>query len=137
MLQYLFVFILFSFFYRKYYKKDTNIYYNSSILPYLEILKNYKSVDEHAYKKTMFHVNRFYFYHFENNFEKCEKHYNYIMDYLNRIKFRLENDIDRDKALHKLIQNIETVLIQHIYLVSSRLDKYYNNIRTQPEYYSR
>jgi hypothetical protein len=135
MLQYIILFILFSFVYRNFFAKETTVYYNSSIKPYLIVLENYKNVYQHGYKKTVFHINRFYYYHFMNDFEKCKKHYECIINYLNQITFRLENNIQREQELVKLIQNIETVLIQHLTLNASRNDEYYNNTRTHPEYY--
>ena len=112
------------------YRKPKKNFYDESINKYIEVLSYYKKVDEYAYKKSTHHINRFYMYFFEENLGKMKKHFEKVKEYINRIPFRLENNLDRHKILQKTIENIYLLLIQRIYLVSNKQQKFFNDIKT-------
>ena len=69
-------------------------------------------------------------YYFEENLEKMKKHFDNVNEYINRIPFRLENDLGRHKALQQTISNIYLILVQRLYLISNKQQKYFNDIKT-------
>ncbi len=115
--------------YIKFIKQKNNIYYNNDIKDDISILYNYKHLHEYTFNKCIHHINRFYFYMFSNEFEKMQKHYELTMEYLKRLRFRIENDIERENAFDSVCERIEIKLIQYLYLIANDENIRYNNLK--------
>tara|TARA_Y100000816_G_C25923905_1_gene481792 strand:- start:183 stop:401 length:219 start_codon:yes stop_codon:yes gene_type:complete len=66
---------------------------------------------------------------FSNEFEKMQKHYELTMEYLKRLRFRIENDIERENAFDSVCERIEIKLIQYLYLIANDENIRYNNLK--------
>ena len=112
-------------------KKD---YYEREMSSYINDLKFYSDLDKYAFDKCLIHINKFYYYQYNNKFDKMKKHYSLTMEYLNRLPYRIENNINREQYLRSLIFYIESLMINNLYKKAHEQDIYYNNIRTNDNY---
>lgn len=93
-------------------------------------LTSFKNIDEHAYNKTIYHINKFYFYNSEKKHLKMKKHFDKYILYINRISFRLEQDLQRENKLKQIQDDIYLILVQHLHNVYTINNMYFNDIKT-------
>lgn len=117
--------------------KDTvsNISKNDDLKKHLQIIEEFSSVDPYNYSKFQSNIKLFFNSYIQSH------HYNAkssvlmrlkrlkskTMKYLNRIPFRVENDLHRSQKLYNAIYNINIILENYTHKTAQMLNEFYQS----------
>jgi hypothetical protein len=113
----------------------TDINKNDDLKKHLQVIEEFSSIDPYNYVKFQSNVKLFFNSYIQSH------HYNAkssvllrlkrlkskTMKYLNRIPFRLENDLHRSQKLYNAIYNINIILESYTHRTAQMLNEFYQS----------
>jgi len=108
---------------------------NNDLFKYLRELQDFKKYDEYNYNKFNINIQIFFSIYLKihdinvnkKTFIKLKKYKSKCMKYLNRIPFRIENDLILSQKLYNIIYNINRILESFLFNSSVKLNVFYNS----------
>lgn len=108
---------------------------NDKFHKYLNILHLHKNIDIENYRKFRKKLHMFFNVYLkshnhnanENTMIKLKKYKSKTMKYLNRIPFKIPNDVELSKIIYDSIYNINNILEAYLFECSERLNVFYNS----------
>ena len=113
----------------------TDINKNDDLKKHLQVIDEFSSVDPYNYSKFQSNIKLFFnsyiqSHHYNaktNILQRLKRLKSKTMKYLNRIPFRLENDIHRSQRLYNTIYNVNVILESYTRRTAQMLNEFYQS----------
>lgn len=113
----------------------SNINKNEDLAKHLQVIEEYSSVDPYNYSKFHSNVKLFFNSYIQSHhynakssvLQRLKRLKSKTMKYLNRIPFRLENDLHRSQRLYNAIYNVNMILESYTHKTAQMLNEFYQS----------
>lgn len=113
----------------------SNLNENDDLKKHLETIEEFSSIDPYNYTRFQTFIKLFFnsyiaSHHYNakpNILQRLKRLKSKTMKYLNRIPFRLENDLPRSQRLYNAIYNINVILENYTHKTAGMLNEFYQS----------
>ena len=108
---------------------------NDDMKKHLQVIDQFSSVDPYNYSKFQSNIKLFFNSYIQSHhynakssvLQRMKRLKSKTMKYLNRIPFRLENDLHRSQKLYNAIYNVNIILESYTHKTAQMLNEFYQS----------